>query len=96
MGKVVWTEESVNWLERIKIYVSQNSTIASDKLIKNIINESLILEKFPNIGLLYKKLSEREVRILIYGHYKIAYWIKDEFVEILGVFHDKMIIDNYL
>ena len=94
MAKVIWTEESVYWLEKINNYISINSTIAADKLIENIIKETLILEKFPYIGFLYKKVSTKEVRFLIYGHYKIPYLIKNDVVEILGVFHDKMIIEN--
>jgi toxin ParE1/3/4 len=38
-----------------------------------------------------------EIRILLYGHYRIAYLLKkDKRVEILGVFHGSLDIDRYL
>ena len=39
----------------------------------------------------------REVRILVYGHYRIAYVVRaDEVIDILGVFHGALDIDRYL
>ena len=41
--------------------------------------------------------TNNEVRILLYGHYRIAYLIKDtETIDILGVFHGALTIERYL
>ena len=42
-------------------------------------------------------MPEREVRILLYGHYRIAYLVKSaEEIDILGVFHGALDIRRYL
>jgi plasmid stabilization system protein ParE len=47
--------------------------------------------------LLYEGIADREVRILLYGHYRIAYLIKSEdAIDILGVFHSALDIQRYL
>ena len=44
------------------------------------------------------KIENREdIRILLYGHYRIAYFIKDGGdIDILGVFHGSLDIERYL
>jgi plasmid stabilization system protein ParE len=40
--------------------------------------------------------ANRHVRILLYGHYRIAYLVKDDGnVDILGVFHGALDITRY-
>lgn len=41
-------------------------------------------------------VSSRHVRILLYGHYRIAYLIKnDGEIDVLGVFHGSLDISKY-
>ena len=57
----------------------------------------LRLKKFPQIGHKHRDESEGEIRILLYGHYRVAYLIHhNEAVDILGVFHTALDIDRYL
>jgi plasmid stabilization system protein ParE len=45
---------------------------------------------------LQKSTSSREVRILLYEHYRITYLIKqDGDIDILGVFHGALDIERY-
>ena len=39
--------------------------------------------------------SERHVRILLYEHYRIAYLVRPERVDVLGVFHGALDISRY-
>ena len=49
------------------------------------------------MGHTYRSEPEGEIRILVYGHFRLAYLIrKSEAVEILGVFHGALEIDRYL
>lgn len=53
--------------------------------------------EFPSIGYRYEPVREREVRILLFGHYRIAYLVRpDGDIDILGVFHGALEIDRYL
>ena len=52
-----------------------------------IYEHAQVLETDPEIGYRYLT-SNRHVRILLYGHYRIAYLVKENGnVDILGVFH---------
>jgi toxin ParE1/3/4 len=54
-----------------------------------------VLAIFPEMGHRYWA-SNRPVRILLYGHYRIAYLIKDNGnIDILGVFHGSLDITKY-
>ena len=55
-----------------------------------------MLKAFPEIGYNYRDEPEGEIRILLYGHYRIAYIIKNDVVEILGVFHGALKIEKYI
>jgi len=51
--------------------------------------------EYPEIGFRYPS-SHRHVRIVLYGHYRIAYLIKDNGdIDILGVFHGSLDISRY-
>ncbi len=40
--------------------------------------------------------SDRHVRMILYGHYRIAYLVKDDDnIDILGVFHGSLDITRY-
>ncbi len=56
-----------------------------------------MLRDFPLIGHKHHEEPEGEIRILLYGHYRIAYLIRDRNrIEIPGVFHTALDIDRYL
>ena len=52
---------------------------------------------FPERGYQYQRQPGRNIRVLLYGHYRIAYLVKPAGdVDILGVFHGALDIDPYL
>ncbi|MBN2133568.1 MAG: type II toxin-antitoxin system RelE/ParE family toxin [Sedimentisphaerales bacterium] len=49
------------------------------------------------MGHVHRSEPEGEIRILSYGHYRIAYLIRTgNTIEILSVFHTALDIDRYL
>ena len=97
MGKIRWTEESERWLRDIHDYIAQEDPKAAQRVATGIYDRAQILVKFPKIGHIYRVQSEGEIRMLLYGHYRIAYLLRqDDSVEILGVFHGALDIDRYL
>jgi toxin ParE1/3/4 len=97
MGKIKWTEESERWLRDIHDYIAQDNPEAAQRVVTGIYDRAQILVEFPKIGHIYRVESEGEIRILLYGHYRIAYLLRQEDrVEILGVFHGALDIDRYL
>ena len=97
MVELNWTLESERWLRDIFNYISKDNPQAASKVIESIYQTAQILQKFPESGYLYKRNQSKHIRILLYGHYRIAYLIKtDRDIDILGVFHGSLDMDRYL
>ena len=96
MAELRWTEEAVRWLAEIRDYIAQDDPVAAVRVIAGIYEQAQVLRDFPEIGYKYRGEPEGEVRILLFGHYRIAYLVKHDVIEILGVFHGAMNVDRYL
>ncbi len=97
MAKIRWTNESEKWLQEIYNYIAQDNVNSAHEVVLGIFKKVQILKEFPQVGYLYKVVSEGEIRILLYGHYRIAYLLRSEkMIDILGIFHGAMDIDRYL
>jgi plasmid stabilization system protein ParE len=97
MVELNWTLESERWLRDIFNYISIDNPQAASATIKSIYEMAQILKTFPESGYIYKKNQSQHIRILLYGHYRIAYLIKpDRNIDILGVFHGSLDMDRYL
>jgi len=97
MAKVNWTDEAEGLLRDIHDYIAADNPEAASRTIEGIHARADLLERFPLVGHWYVTALGREVRILLYGHYRIAYIVRsEETVQILGVFHGALDIDRYL
>ena len=97
MAEIRWTEESARWLQDIYEYISADNPDAAEKVISTIYEKAQVLIEHPEIGHKYKTVSGRDVRILLYVHYRITYLIKGSGnIDIVGVFHGSLDIDRYL
>lgn len=97
MVKIEWTEEAKFWLKDIHDYIAKDNKRIAKKITKEIYRKVQILATFPKIGYVYPNDDDLEIRILLYGHYRIAYLIKDEnSISVLGVFHGALDIQRYL
>ena len=97
MARITWTAEAQAWLRDIFDYIAGDNPEAAAKVVDDIYARAQILTRFARIGHRYEAISDREVRILLYGHYRIAYLVKsDDEIDILGVFHGALDIQRYL
>jgi plasmid stabilization system protein ParE len=97
MAEINWTREAEFWLRDIFNYIAADNPDAADRTVEGIYEKAQALIDFPRIGHRYDPVADREVRILLYGHYRVAYLIKDDGnIDILGVFHGALDIERYL
>jgi len=97
MGEVSWSSEAERWLREIHDYIAKDNPAAAFRTVQGIYKKAEVLEEYPEIGYVYRKQGPQTVRILLYGHYRIAYTIKPTSeIDILGVFHGALDIDRYL
>ena len=69
MAKISWTCEAECWLQDIFNFISLDNADAATRVIGEIYERAQILIRFPKIGHRYEAIEDREVRILLYGHY---------------------------
>jgi toxin ParE1/3/4 len=97
MAKINWTYEAETWLKRIHDYIAKDNEAAAARLVLSVYNRVEVLTEFPLIGQRLLDWPNRHIRVLVYGHYRIAYLIKaDESVDILGVFHGALELEKYI
>ncbi|MEN8233048.1 MAG: type II toxin-antitoxin system RelE/ParE family toxin [Thermodesulfobacteriota bacterium] len=96
MAEIRWSHEAAQWLQEIFEYIAQDNPTAAGKVVSGIYEKAQLLSDFPEIGYKYRDEPEGEIRILLYGHYRIAYLITDGPIDILGVFHGALQIERYL
>jgi len=97
MVNINWTNEAEFWLKDIHDYIAQDNPKIAKKVVNEIYQKVQILKSFSQIGYPYENDEDKEIRILLFGHYRIAYLIKDKnSIDILGVFHGTLAIERYL
>lgn len=97
MATVVWTAEAERWLRKIHDYIARDKPAAAFGVVESIYGRAQILADFPDLGHTHKSPSGRDVRILLWGHYRIVYLRRaEDELHILGVFHGAMELDQYL
>lgn len=97
MAKISWTLEAERWLSDIHGYIAADNPDAAVRVIAGIYEKAKLLVQFPEIGYRYDKHQDDEVRILLYGHYRIVYLVRpDRDIDILGVFHGALDMQRYL
>ena len=97
MAEIRWTQEAAAWLEDIYRYIAQDNPRAAQRVVNAIYERVQLLKTFPQLGHRHRSEPEGEIRILFYGHYRIAYLVRDPLtIEVLGVFHSALDIDRYL
>ena len=97
MGEVNWTSEAEGWLREVHDYIAQDSPEAATKVVNGIFERARVLVSYPEVGHRYRVEPTGDIRILLYGHYRITYLLKkDGVIDIIGVFHGALDIDRYL
>ena len=97
MAKINWTEEAEDWLKNIHDYIAQDNKDAAIRVVRSIYQRVEVLSEFPLVGQRLLDWPDRHIRVLLYGHYRIAYVTKDDgTIDILGVFHGALDLDKYL
>ena len=97
MAQLVWTKEAGLWLKEIFDFIALDNPVAAANVVDGIYDKAQLLEDYPELGYPYEHASGKDIRITLYGHYRIAYLVDlPDYVHILGIFHGSLKIENYL
>ena len=87
--RVFWTDTARFQLEDLFNYYKDKASLkVARKLVKQIIDRTIQLEKNPNSGPKEPLLSDRksQYRYIVEGNYKIIYCKQDNYIKIATVF----------
>lgn len=97
MGEVRWTEEAAQRLREIHDYLVERNPRAASRTIRGIFELAGSLDRFPERGFVHRTRSGHEVRIVVYGHFRVVYRVESgATVIVIGIFHGAMDLARYL
>lgn len=97
MAKLIWTENALAQLAEIDGFLAKSSPPAATEVIEGIVNKVELIANHPRAGAQVLDIGPREVREVLYGHYRIFYEYVDstDVANLLAVIHSAMDIDRW-
>jgi toxin ParE1/3/4 len=74
--KVVLTRAAIKDLEEITQHIAKDDPTVAERFGNKLIDQTLLLPKFPEIGRVVPEFSDSEIRELIHHPYRIVYRIR--------------------
>ncbi len=90
--KVIWSHRAISRLEEIQRYISQDSPLTAEKIIKKLVLASDRLRDFPRSGRVVPEYNRENIREIMMRPYRIIYVISDTRVEIVNVLHSRQLL----
>jgi len=79
--KILWTKTAESLLDGIYNFIQIHNNVAAIEIYNNILDESLKLAKFPQLGFIEPLLldfSEEYRSLIVHRIYKIVYYIDNQ------------------
>lgn len=87
MVEIKWTNNALEELDDIALYISRDSPKYAEILISQIYEMVDHLKQFPKIGRKVPEYNNPNLREILYNNYRIIYLIKKEHLEIISIIH---------
>ncbi len=94
MASIIWTEIALSDINNIADFISRDSEFYAKQFVKKLIDATLKLESFPEIGKPIRELPQSDYREIIFKKYRIIYRIASEYIYIITVHHSAMLLEN--
>lgn len=85
--KIIWTDPAIQDLEAIRDFIARDSEYYAVDFIEKILESVDTLYDLPNIGRIAPEADRKDIRELLFYHYRIIYHIKRDYIYILAVIH---------
>ncbi len=100
MVQIEWSARAQLDVLDIRDYIHLDSPKASQKIVQGIYDKISTIQQFPQFGYLRDRdeVRERELRIALYGHYKIIYYYYNakNLIYLVGVSHGARDLQKFL
>lgn len=90
MIEIRWTEHGYETLRGIHSQIALASPTVAREVAARLVEAVAQLQQFPDSGRVVPERRSPEIRELVLPPYRLVYRRREEFVEILAVFHGTM------
>ena len=90
--RIVWSNRAAQDLDSITDYIAADSPAYAGVVLKNIVNQTRILARFPQAGRKVPKFDDENIRELVVYSYRIIYRVQQAEVLIVAVIHGKRVL----
>jgi addiction module RelE/StbE family toxin len=94
MASITWTENALNDIDNIASYISKDSEFYAKQFVKKLIDATLKLESFPEIGKTIRELPQSNYREILFKKYRIIYRVDANKIYIITVHHSARLLEN--
>jgi toxin ParE1/3/4 len=90
--RIVWSSCAAQDLDSITDYIAADSPAYAGVVLKNIVNQTRMLARFPQAGRKVPEFDDENVRELVVYSYLIIYRLQQDEVLIVAVIHGKRVL----
>lgn len=90
--RIVWSRRAAQDLDSITDYIAADSPAYAGVVLKNIVNQTRILARFPQAGRKVPEFDDENIRELVVYSYRIIYRLQQDEALIVAVIHGKRIL----
>jgi toxin ParE1/3/4 len=90
--RIVWSPRAAKDLESITDYIAADSPRYAGIVLKNIVNQTRMLARFPRAGRMVPEYDDENLRELIVYNYRIIYRLERDEALIVAVVHGKRVL----
>ena len=90
--RIVWSSRAAQDLDSITEYIAADSPAYAGVVLKNIVNQTRILARFPQAGRKVPEFDDENIRELVVYSYRIIYRLQNDEALIVAVIHGKRVL----
>lgn len=86
---VKWTQQAKADLRHIHDFIAEDSRIYAKKVTQGILDKTLLLNEFPQIGKVVNEVGDENIRELGIHSWRILYEVRRDTVYVLAIIHKR-------
>ena len=90
--RIVWSSRAAQDLDSITEYIAADSPAYAGVVLKNVVNQTRILARFPQAGRKVPEFDDENIRELVVYSYRIIYRLQNDEALIVAVIHGKRVL----
>ena len=93
MAEVNWSVSAKRDLQAIHDRAALGSDFYAQRFVEKLLERTSILAEFPSSGGIVPEFGSKDIRQLLFGDYRIIYFIAQDHVAIARVYHSARLLD---